>query len=149
MCFESFQESFPVLTLCDLWRLGWLEGGSGREVAFPEEMYARDAISLLPTAVCVLFRVQTSCSQDRGERSLNLADGTGTRYMSKGESISARRRGGKFLMKTVWLKEQGKDRNHTRNVGNSQRWERRWIKCMKRTLGDRQATNFWFCKTKW
>lgn len=64
------------------------------------------------------------------------------------ESISARRRGGKFLMKTMWLKEQGKDRNHTRNAGNLQGWERRWIKCMKGTREDRQATNLWLWKTK-
>lgn len=39
--------------------------------------------------------------------------------------ISARRRGEKFLIKTIQLKKKGKNQNHAWNVGNSQGWERR------------------------
>lgn len=57
------------------------------------------------------------------------------------ESLSARQRGGKFLIKAVWLKEKGKNQNHVRNVGNSQGWERRPRRWRERTLENRQAAN--------
>lgn len=69
-------------------------------------------------------------------------------HVSPRESISARRRGGKSLIKTMWLKEKGKDQNHAQNVGDSQGLERRWIKWMKRTMEDRQATNLWLWKSE-
>lgn len=97
-------------------------GGTSKKGVFPRKWW--DVLSVL---YFVLFGVWAGCPQDRRERSLGLSDGLGMRQKSKG-SISARRSGGKFLIKTTWLKEKGKNQNHAWNVGHSQGWKGRWIK---------------------
>ena len=62
-------------------------------------------------------------------------------------SMSARRSGGKFLIKTMWLEEKGKNRNHAWNVGHSRGWKRRWIKIYEKDTGGQKASNVRLLKT--